>query len=91
MGLGVQESVFGQGELEVWNVVDWMSNDDWFLQYGGLKQLQMINIDDIVDFQLWWKIQFVSIFSNFVKDGIRAISYWQKLVMLAFEALLIQV
>ena len=51
----------------------------------------MIYINDIVDSQLWWKIQFVSIFSNFVKDGIRAISYWQNLVMLAFEALLIQV
>ena len=51
----------------------------------------MIYISDIVDVELWWKIQSVSILSNFFKDGIRAISYWQKLVMLAFEALLIQV
>ena len=51
----------------------------------------MIDINDIVDSQLWWKIQSVSIFSNFVKDTIRAISYWQELVMLAFEAFFIQV
>ena len=58
---------------------------------GGLKQLQMIDINDIVDYQLWWKIQSVSIFSNFVKDTIRAISYCQELVMLAFEVFFIQV
>ena len=51
----------------------------------------MIDINDIVDSQLWWKIQYVRIFSNFVKDTIRAIYYWQELVMLAFEAFFIQV
>ena len=91
MGPSVQYSVFGQGELEVWNFVVWMSNGNWFLQWGRLKKLHMIYINDIVDAELRWKIQSVGIFSNFVKDGIRAISYWQKLVMLSFEVLLIQV
>ena len=58
---------------------------------GGLKKPHMIYINDIVDSQLWWKIQSISIFANFVEDGIRAISYWKRFVMLSFEVLLIQV
>jgi len=68
-----------------------MSNGDWFFLEGRLKQIQVIYINNIVDSDLWWHIQPISIFSNLVEDGIRAISYWKKLVMVAFEALLIQV
>jgi len=87
----LQYDVLGQWWLEVWDVISVMIDSDNLFQQWRFKQLEFINVNKIVDYELRRKVQMLCIGANYFQNSVRTITRRVQLVMvLSLEALFIQ-
>ena len=56
--------------LKIQNVVHWMYDSDYVFKERWLKELQIVNVEHVMNAQMWWEIQSIIVFAYALQNCI---------------------